>query len=117
MDPNSVAPMTKMQILAMVKLRSLKRRRSSSGFLMCSAWTTKPAIRATPRTKLMTTEVLVKLPVVPTSDNEYTKAARPGESRQKPRVSKADRNLSSVSHLGSQRAERTSVRMPIGTFT
>ena len=32
MDPNSVAPITKMQTLAMAKLRSLKRWSSSSGF-------------------------------------------------------------------------------------
>ena len=59
----------------------------------------------------------MKPPVVPTSDNEYTRAARPGDNRQKPRVSKEDTNRSSVSHLGSQRLETISVMMPIGTLT
>ena len=59
-----------MQMLAMVKLRSLNRCSSSSGFLMCSAWKMNPTISTTPRTKLTTTDVLVKLPVVPTSDRE-----------------------------------------------
>ena len=81
---------------------------------MRSACTANPVISTTPRTKLKTTEKLVKLPVVPTSDREYTRAARPGESRQKPSVSKADANRSSVSHLGSQRLERRSVTMPMG---
>ena len=66
MEPNSVAPSTKMQMLAMLKLRSLKRCSSSSGFLMCSAWKTNPSISTTPRTKLITTDMLVKLPVVAT---------------------------------------------------
>ena len=64
----------------------------------------------------MTTEALVKLPVVPTSDSEYTNAARPGESRQNPSVSKADRKRSSVSHLGNQRLDTTRVTIPIGTL-
>ena len=63
-------PSMKMQMLAMLKLRSLNRCSSSNGFLMCSAWTMNPAISTTPRTKLTTTDVLVKLPVVPTSARE-----------------------------------------------
>ena len=43
-------------------------------------------------------------------------AARPGESRQNPRVSKAEGKRSSLSNLGSQRWEKTRVTMPIGTL-
>ena len=67
MEPKSVAPSTKMQMLAMAKLRSLNRCISSSGFLTCSAWRMNAVISTMPRTKLTTTDVLVKLPVVPTS--------------------------------------------------
>ena len=70
MEPNSVAPNTKMQMLAIEKLRSLNRCSSSNGFLMCSAWKVNATIRTMPRTKLTMTDVLVKLPVVPTSANE-----------------------------------------------
>ena len=70
MEPNSVKPSMKMQMLAMVKLRSLNRCSSSNGFLMWRACTMNPPIRSTPRTKLTTTDVLVKLPVVPTSASE-----------------------------------------------
>ena len=66
--------------------------------------------------KLTRTEVLVKLPVVPTSARAKTRAARPGDSRQNPRVSKAETNRSSVSHLGSHRLERMRVTMPMGTL-
>ena len=59
-----------MQMLAMVKLRCLNRRKSSSGFLMRRAWRTKPTISARPRKKLTSTCVLVKLPVMPTSESE-----------------------------------------------
>ena len=107
-------PSMKMQMLAMVKLRSLKRCNSSNGFLMCRACTMNPAISTTPSTKLITTDMLVKLPVVPTSAREYTRAASPGESRQNPRVSKDETKRSSVSHLGSHRLESTSVMMPMG---
>ena len=44
-----------MQMLAMVKLRFLNRRRSRSGFRARRAWTTNPPMRATPRTKLTST--------------------------------------------------------------
>ncbi len=107
-------PSMKMQILAMVKLRSLKRCNSSRGFLIWSACTMNPAISTTPRTKLITTDRLVKPPVVPTSAREYTRAARPGESRQNPSVSKRETKRSSVSHLGSHRLESSNVTMPIG---
>ncbi len=73
-----------------------------------------PVISTIPMTKLTITEVLVKLPVVPTSASAYTRAASPGESRQNPRVSKRDGKRSSVSHLGSQRLDRISVTMPMG---
>ena len=45
MEPNRVAPSTKMQMLAMVKLRFLNSRRSSSGLRTRSAWKTKPTMR------------------------------------------------------------------------
>ena len=109
-----MAPSTKMQMLATLKLRSLNRCSSSSGFLIRSAWRMNPVISAMPMTKLTITDVLVKLPVVPTSARENTRAASPGESRQNPRVSKAVGKRSSVSHLGSQRCDSSSVTMPIG---
>ena len=103
-----------MQTLAMVKLRSLKRCSSSNGFFTRSVCRMKPAISATPSTKLTTTEVLVKLPVVPTSASANTSAAKPGERRQNPSVSNAVGKRSSVSHFGSQRLDSRSVTMPIG---
>ena len=65
-----MAPITKMQTLAMAKLRFLNGCRSSSGFLTCRAWRMNPAMSTTPRTKLTRTDGLVKLPVVPTSASE-----------------------------------------------
>ena len=41
----------------------------------------------------MTTGALVNLPVIPTSDSEYTSAASPGERRAKPQPSKLLRIL------------------------
>ncbi len=114
MEPNNVAPSTKMQMLAMAKLRSLNRCSSRSGFLMCRAWKVKATISTIPRTKLTMTDMEVKLPVVPTSAREYTRAARPGLSRQKPSLSKDEGKRSSVSHFGSHRLDMTSVMMPIG---
>src|ERR1700722_18802260 len=114
MEPNSVKPSMKMQMLAMVKLRSLNRCNSSNGVFMCKACMMNPAISTTPSTKLITTDMLVKLPVVPTSAREYTRAASPGESRQNPSVSNEETKRSSVSHLGSHRLESSKVTMPIG---
>ncbi len=116
MEPKSVAPMTKMQTLAMAKFRFRNGWRSSSGNFARSAWSTKPNVRPRPRTKPTTTDVLVKLPVVPTSDNAYRSRASPGESRQKPSVSNGVVSRSSVSNFGSQRLARTSETMPIGTL-
>ena len=59
MEPNSVAPMTKMQTLAMAKFRCLNGLRSSSGYLTRTAWKMNPAISTTPRTKLTSTDGLV----------------------------------------------------------
>ena len=59
-----------MQMLAMEKFLFLNSRSSRSGYLVWSACTTKPTIRASPSTKLTRTGVLVKLPVIPTSESE-----------------------------------------------
>ena len=69
---------------------------------------------ATPSTKLIRTGVLVNLPVTPTSESEYTRAARPGERRQKPRVSKLVLTRSSC--RSSHRLDSTRVTMPMGTL-
>ncbi len=114
MEPYRVAPMTNMQMLEIVKLRFLNRRRSSSGLRTRRAWSTNATMRPSPSTKLITTGALVNLPVIPTSDNEYTSAANPGDRRANPNPSKVLRILSSPPTRNL--LDRTRVTMPIGTL-
>jgi hypothetical protein len=70
MDPYRVAPSTKDADVGDGEVAVLEQVQVEQGYLIRSAWTTNPIIRATPSTKLVTTGMLVKLPVVPTSESE-----------------------------------------------
>ena len=73
-----------------------------------------PAISTMPSTKLITTDMLVKLPGRAHLGQGVHEGGQPGESRQNPSVSKEETKRSSVSHLGSHRLESASVMMPMG---
>ncbi len=117
MEPYSVAPMTKMQTLAMAKLRCLNGWRSSSGFLRVKAWRMNPAMSTTPRTKLTRTDGLVKLPVVPTSESGVDERGEAG--REQAEAERRRRRSGSARRCrtwGASGCERISVTIPIGTL-
>ena len=59
MDPNNVAPITKMQMLPMAKFRLRNGWRSNNGYFAFTARRMKPTVRTTPRMKLIRTGALV----------------------------------------------------------